>query len=257
MRRDRPSPNHDVRTAPIDLVILHYTGMQSAEVALARLTDPEPISGRYPGPWRDPDAPDDAPLGRVSAHYLVAEDGDVFALVPEERRAWHAGAGVWAGWGALNDRSIGIEIANGGHDFGLPDFAEPQIEAVLALVREITARWGLGPAQVVGHSDVAPERKADPGEKFPWARLAAAGLALWPQAPEPARFAAGVPVAALQRGLAAFGYDVAASERLDGATEAAVRAFQRRFRPARVDGRADAETLAILDDLLRQRGLAL
>ena len=164
----RQSPNFDARTRPIDLVVLHYTGMQNAEIALARLTDPAPVAGRYPGPWQAPNVPEDAPLSRVSAHYVVDEAGKIYSLVPEEHRAWHAGASSWEGEGDVNHRSIGIEIVNGGHDFGLPDFPDAQIHAVISLLGDIFSRWPeLNKTRVVAHSDVAPERKADPGEKFP------------------------------------------------------------------------------------------
>ena len=179
----RPSPNFDARTRPVELVVLHYTGMQSLEIALDRLTDPAPLAGRYPGPWQSAETPADQPLGRVSAHYVVAEDGRVFALVDEASRAWHAGASHWAGEGDVNSRSIGIEIANGGHDFGLPPYPQIQTEAVIGLVGDICARHKLAPHRVVGHCDIAPARKADPGEHFPWARLAAAlrSRTAWPR----------------------------------------------------------------------------
>lgn len=174
---DRPSPNCDERRAKIDLVVLHYTGMQNAEIALRRLTDPAPAAGDYPGPWQAADIDPAAPLGRVSAHYVVDEDGRIYRLVLEDQRAWHAGVSCWEGRTDTNDRSIGVEIVNGGHDFGLPDFPEAQIEAVIALLKDLLMRHGLDPSRVVGHSDVAPGRKLDPGEKFPWAQLAAAGVA--------------------------------------------------------------------------------
>jgi N-acetylmuramoyl-L-alanine amidase len=243
-----PSPNFDVRTRPIDLVVLHYTGMQDGETALKRLTDPAPIAGRYPGPWQEESAAPDAPLTRVSVHYVVEEDGRIFQLVDENDRAWHAGLGSWEGEGDLNSRAIGIEIVNGGHDFGLPDFPGAQIEAVIALLKDILARWALAPARVVAHSDVAPERKADPGEKFPWKRLAEAGVSIWPKsiAPAPARED---PIPILQERLQAFGYNVNASGVVDHDTKVALVAFQRRFRPDNVNGAADPETCAILAGL--------
>lgn len=175
---ERPSPNFDDRGSAVDLIVLHYTGMQNAETALARLTDPAPLAGDYPGPWQAPDIDPATLLARVSAHYVVDEAGQVFRLVAEDKRAWHAGVSSWEGEGDVNARSIGIEIVNGGHDFGLPEFPEAQIAAVIALVRDILTRHGLDASRVVGHSDVAPGRKLDPGEKFPWARLAAAGAAV-------------------------------------------------------------------------------
>jgi N-acetylmuramoyl-L-alanine amidase len=250
---DRPSPNFDTRTRAIDLVVLHYTGMQDDETALARLTDPAPVAGKYPGPWQSDDIAPDAPLPRVSTHYVVDEAGGVFRLVDEEVRAWHAGVSSWRGEGDVNSRAIGIEIVNGGHDFGLPDFPDAQIEAVIALVRDILERRHLKPASVVAHSDIAPERKLDPGEKFPWKRLAAAGVSIWPK-----QMASGVSetdaVIGLQERLARIGYAVQATGAVDPATKAALAAFQRRFRPARIDGAADEETLALVKALAREAG---
>jgi len=249
---ERPSPNFDARTRKVDLVVLHYTGMQDAETALARLTDPAPKAGRYPGPWAPADLPADADLGRVSAHYVVAEDGRVFRLVEETNRAWHAGVANWDGESDVNARSIGIEVVNGGHDFGLPPYTEPQLAALEGLLVDILARHALGPHRVVGHSDVAPARKLDPGEHFPWARLAARGLSLWPLTPTApyGPLAAGPEdVIATQEALAAFGYGLQVTGEVDEATEAVVCAFQRRFRPRRIDGRIDSETAAILADV--------
>jgi len=249
---DAPSPNYDERSRPIDLVVLHYTGMADLDAALARLRDPAPLAGAYPGPWQPADTPPETALGRVSAHYVVAEDGRIFRLVPEERRAWHAGISMWDGEGDVNSRSIGIEIANGGHDFGLPPFAEPQIAAVEDLVADILGRYRLGPHRVVGHSDIAPARKDDPGERFPWARLAAKGLALWPLAVQPEGGIVvehGELVIAAQEALAAIGYAIAATGDVDPDTTAILAAFQRRFRPRLIDGRLDAETAGLLADI--------
>ena len=240
---DRPSPNFDARTRAIDLVVLHYTGMQDGETALQRLTDPAPVAGSYPGPWQDRSAAREAPLARVSAHYVVGEDGAVYRLVPEQSRAWHAGASSWRGEGDVNARAIGIEIVNGGHDFGLPDFPPSQIEALIVLLGDILARHQLKPSQVVAHSDIAPERKMDPGEKFPWKRLADAGVAIWPErrtAPP------GNSIVVLQTQLAGIGYAVNQSGVLDLQTKSALAAFQRRFRPHLIDGAADDETRALL-----------
>ena len=189
-----PSPNWDEREGhPIDLVVLHYTGMASGAGALRRLTDPDPRRGGYldelPPAWRNGD-PNES-LGQVSAHYLVETDGRIFALVPEDKRAWHAGVSSWEGETNINQRSIGIEIVNGGHDWPGPDGALPaytsaQIEAVIALVSEIAARHAIPPERVVGHSDVAPDRKRDPGEHFPWDRLGCGGA--WPCAGTPETF---------------------------------------------------------------------
>jgi N-acetylmuramoyl-L-alanine amidase len=225
--RQRWSPNSDDRPAAcaIDTLILHDTGMPSAAAALDRLCDPAAL---------------------VSAHYLIDEDGDVVQLVPEERRAWHAGVSSWAGRARLNDCSIGIELVNPGHEWGYRPFAEAQYDACIALCRAMLARWPIPPRRVLAHSDVAPARKQDPGELFEWARLAGQGVGLWPQ---PGR-GDPRPVDRLQQELAHFGYGVVPSGRLDDATRLVVMAFQRHFRPARVDGRPDRATLAQLDGVL-------
>lgn len=247
----RPSPNFDARTRPIDLVVLHYTGMQDPEIALARLTDPAPVAGKYPGPWQAPDIDADAPLSRVSAHYVVGEAGEIWSLVPEEHRAWHAGASSWEGEGDVNARSIGVEIVNGGHDFGLPDFPDAQIAALISLLGDIFARWPeLNAKRVIGHSDVAPLRKADPGEKFPWKRLADAGVAIWP-ARVVTQLSGDDPVSDVQQQLALFGYGVKQTGYMDEETKAALIAFQRRFRPTKTDGYADDETRMLLAALAR------
>ncbi len=203
------SPNRNARALPVSMLILHYTGMVSGPAALARLRDPE---------------------AQVSAHYLVEEDGRIFALVPEEERAWHAGVSFWAAERDLNSASIGIEIVNPGHEWGYRDFPERQIEAVAALCSQVLARRAIPPDRILAHSDVAPARKIDPGERFPWARLAAAGVGLMPPSdlpPDPARPAA----RAWQALLDAYGYDVPRSGRFDTATITATGAFQRHFEP--------------------------
>lgn len=235
-----PSPNHGERAggqAP-DMLILHYTGMLSAEAALQRLRDP---------------------ASEVSAHYVVLEGGDIVQLVPEDRRAWHAGAGSWAGEGDLNSCSVGIEIVNPGHDGGLPPFPDRQIEAVIGLSRAIVEHWRIQPDRILAHSDVAPARKIDPGELFPWRRLHEAGLGHWvepaPLTPEirlkPGE--SGEDVAALQSALAHYGYGVAETGVYDPQTELVVAAFQRHFRPERVDGILDASTLVTLQELIATR----
>lgn len=251
-----PSPNHGPRIGgPPDMVILHYTGMPASEGA--------PMAERAIRWLCDP-------RSSVSAHYVVDVDGTVTQLVAESRRAWHAGVSSWRGETDLNSRSVGIEIAHAGHpwdgiypDTGTPiphpgylDFPEPQIVAVERLVRDIVARRAIPPERVLGHSDIAPDRKRDPGEKFPWARLAALGLGL-PVAPAPivagpvlAPGDAGAEVAALQARLAAVGYGLAVSGVYDPATERTVTAFQMHFRPALIDGRADPSTLATLARLV-------
>jgi N-acetylmuramoyl-L-alanine amidase len=233
----RPSPNHDARRADaVDFLVLHYTGMASGPAALDRLCDP---------------------AAKVSAHYLVEEDGRVFQLVDEARRAWHAGV---AGWGAaddLNSRSVGIELVNPGHEFGYRDFPEPQMVALIDLARAILARHPIPAAHVLGHSDIAPARKRDPGERFDWARLAAAGIGLWPaqvarltDRPTLGPGSRGPTVARLRAELAALGYRLASGEAYDRATRDAVAALQRHWRPARVDGIADQATRATLAALL-------
>ncbi len=229
----RWSPNFDARAnncAP-NMVVLHYTGMETAQAALERLQDPE---------------------AKVSAHYLIDEAGRTFALVPEPERAWHAGVACWGGETDINSLSIGIELANTGHEFGYPDFPDAQIGSLLELMAEIFSRWPISPARVVGHSDVAPMRKSDPGEKFPWKRLADAGFAIWV---EPAPLVAGPTlgpgdtgdaVKDLQAALMVAGYGIEADGVYDDKTRAAVTAFQRRQRPQSVDGIADRSTLQTL-----------
>jgi N-acetylmuramoyl-L-alanine amidase len=220
---DTPSPNFDDRDAPVSILVLHYTGMRDAASAIQRLTDPE---------------------AKVSAHYLVAEDGQILRMVDESKRAWHAGRSYWRGLTGLNSHSIGIEIVNPGHEFGYRPFPDAQIDALIPLVADIVKRYRITRGNVVGHSDIAPARKEDPGELFPWSKLAKLRLAL----PRPTKSLmdphwtdAGF-LLALER----FGYDVT-----DGV--AAVRAFQRRFRPELIDGLIDGECRAILLALLLPR----
>ncbi len=232
---EAPSPNFNERLAPPDMIVLHYTGMPTGAEALDRLRDPE---------------------AKVSSHYLVEEDGRVFRLVPEERRAWHAGVSSWKGHTDINGRSVGIEIVNPGHEFGYRPFPERQIEAVIALLADIRSRWDITDGFIVGHSDIAPNRKQDPGELFPWKQLALAGHGLWVE-PDAAP---GLPLAegeegagvfALQAGFTRLGYDCAPSGKFDPDTSAVVRAFQRHWRPEKVDGIADGMTRARLIALLR------
>jgi len=224
--RERWSPNHDARgeppnLPPINTLVLHYTGMRSAEEAIERLCDP---------------------AARVSAHYVVEEDGTIWNLVPELRRAWHAGVSCLEGGHGLNTFSIGIEIVNPGHEWGYRAFPEPQMAAVQALCRTILARHRIPPHRIVGHSDIAPDRKSDPGELFEWPRLARAGIGLWPDPDEADTLARGRPTGVLERttglaNLGQIGYCVSAAN-----TQVAVAAFQRRFRPERWDGLLDGET---------------
>ena len=234
-----PSPNHGERRGfgRPDTLILHYTGMPSAAAAVALLRDP---------------------ASEVSCHYVVEESGRVLQLVAESRRAWHAGVSCWRGERDINSASIGVEICNRGHGGGLPDFPDRQIEAVIALCRDITARWAIRPERVLAHSDVAPGRKRDPGEKFPWRSLAHAGVGHWAEAaapdPRPLYTTAqeGPPVRGLQTLLALYGYELEVNGVYDARTEVVVAAFQRHFRPAQVDGLADARTVEILRRLLAE-----
>lgn len=223
---ESPSPNWDERALPVSMVVLHYTGMQSADAALERLCDPE---------------------AKVSAHYLIEEDGQVHRLVREDRRAWHAGKSFWRGIKDVNSASVGVEIVNPGHEFGYRPFPDAQMEALLPLLAEIVQRWDVPRANVVGHSDIAPARKEDPGELFDWELLAAHRLAIrTPQLTMPSPYENdGAFFLAMER----WGYDIA-----DQA--AAVRAFQRRWRPHIIDGVPDGECSAILFSLLLDRDSA-
>ncbi|WP_425409549.1 N-acetylmuramoyl-L-alanine amidase [Hyphococcus sp.] len=216
---DAPSPNFDERGREADTIILHYTGMRTGKEALDRLCDPQ---------------------AKVSAHYLVEENGDVFRLVDEEKRAWHAGAGSWCGETDINARSIGIEIVNPGHEWGYRDFPETQIAAVIALMKDLRTRHNITPARVLGHSDVAPRRKEDPGEKFPWVRLAAAGLALAPFSGDP-KDGEAVSYDDALGALVEIGYDAK-----PGDHAAALVAFQRRFCPQSLGQGFDPRTKAAL-----------
>ncbi len=232
----RPSPNHGQRVGakPVDILLLHYTGMESEEAALAWLTSRE---------------------SQVSAHYLVGEDGRVVQMVDEANRAWHAGAAFWAGESDINSRSIGVEIANPGHEFGYRSFPHVQIVAVIALCRDILSRHPIPPRRVLAHSDVAPLRKEDPGELFPWGELHAAGIGHWIMpdlivAGPLLEFGdSGPEVASFKQRLRDYGYGLGAESDFDDETAAVVRAFQRHFRPALIDGIADASTIATLDKL--------
>lgn len=236
VRTVTPSPNHDERAVTTDIVLLHYTGMPSTPQAIEWLCNP---------------------VSKVSSHYVVTEDGGIVQLVPEERRAWHAGVSSWEGMNDVNSRSVGIEIGHPGHGGGNPDYPDVQIDAVIALCRELVERHRIRGDRVLGHSDVAPLRKWDPGEKFPWPRLHRAGVGAW-VAPAPADLPgpvlalddSGPEVAQLQAGLRVYGYGIEASGNYDELTAATVTAFQRHFRPARVDGCADPSTVETLRLLL-------
>lgn len=216
---ERPSPNHGPRPpdTPVDMLVLHYTGMRDAEAALARLTDP---------------------AAAVSAHYLIAEDGTVVRLVPEDRRAWHAGVASWRGATDVNGRSLGIELVNPGHEHGYRAFPGPQMAALAELAATILDRHPIPARNVVGHSDVAPDRKEDPGELFDWAGLAEAGVGLWPK-----RLPVSASVETIPQMLSQYGYD------LD--RPGVMAAFQRHFRPRLIDGATDEECARILAALLQ------
>ncbi|MEL6955459.1 MAG: N-acetylmuramoyl-L-alanine amidase [Pseudomonadota bacterium] len=236
-----PSPNFNERKHPLDMLVLHYTGMETGAAAEARLKDPS---------------------AEVSAHYLVREDGVIVQMVAQDSRAWHAGVAAWQGESDLNSRSIGIEIVNGGHDFpladgSLPPYPDVQIAAVISLCKAILARHNICQTRVVGHSDIAPDRKADPGEHFPWQKLSEHGIGIWPtQAPDMAGRVArgkglergdrGEPVERMQAMLLSIGYDLSVTAEYDAQTEAVVRAFQRRWRPEQVTGQADLACLGAI-----------
>lgn len=236
--KSTPSPNFDERTLPISMLVLHYTGMETGLAALERLCDAE---------------------AKVSAHYLIEEDGQIFRLVAEDKRAWHAGVSEWQGETNINSASIGIEIVNGGHDWPdkdgeLPAYPETQIDAVIALCKDIMERYG--ELTVLGHSDIAPMRKIDPGEHFPWQELAEAGIGHWPDTTTDDRrilFEAETRdrgVAILQRGLAHIGYGARVTGVMDELTVKIVEAVQRRYRSDQVNGKVDIQTLEISKALI-------
>ncbi|KCZ64932.1 peptidoglycan recognition protein family protein [Hyphomonas atlantica] len=230
------SPNFNERKHPLDMLVLHYTGMATGEDALERMCDSK---------------------AEVSAHYMVWEDGRITQLVEEDKRAWHAGVASWQGQQDLNSRSIGIEIVNGGHDFrapdgGLPPYPRPQIHAVLDLVHDILGRHAIPATRILGHSDIAPLRKQDPGEHFPWERLARAGISLWPDFDGTTkevigkgleRGASGSSVWRLQTMLSEIGYGFDVTDIYGETCENVVTAFQRRWLPEQVTGQADLTTL--------------
>ena len=209
-----PSPNFDARKsdANVDMLVLHYTGMRDGHVALERLRDP---------------------VTKASAHYMIEEEGTVYALVDEELRAWHAGVSCWAGKRDINGCSIGIELVNPGHEFGYRPFPAKQRDALVVLAEDIVRRHAIPAHRVLGHSDVAPARKQDPGEFFDWAGLARVGIGLWPAQ------ASGGPV------LEEFGYDVTGAGQTACAT-----AFQRHWRPSKIDGFMDDDCIRLLAGLL-------
>lgn len=227
--QQNPSPNQGPRPegVPIDMLILHYTDTVDAAAALDILLDP---------------------ARKVSAHYLVEEDGMIHSLVPESQRAWHAGVSAWGSATDINDRSIGIEIVNPGHSNGYRPFPEVQMLALITLVEQIMQRHQISPIRILAHSDVAPQRKKDPGELFDWPRLAAKGLAVWPHNVKRRTHLSSLKE--IQAKLAKFGYAVPQSGVLDEETRLVITAFQRHFRPRLLSGIPDEESEAILDALL-------
>lgn len=228
---ERFSPNHDARPPGqlIDILLLHYTGMRGADAALDRLCDPS---------------------AKVSAHYLVDEDGETYLLVRESRRAWHAGVAAWAGARDINARSVGIELVNPGHEWGYRPFPRAQMQALGELAVGILRRHPVPPCRVLAHADVAPARRQDPGELFDWAWLAARGIGLWPGERAELRGKPG-DMAMLTGRLNRYGYG-----QDDATPSVLLSAFQRHFRPSLIDGQPDAECLAIAEELLQQAGLA-
>ena len=221
----QPSPNFNDRPAgiEIDMLVLHYTGMRTANEALDRMCDP---------------------VAEVSAHYMIDEDGQVYQLVGEEKRAWHAGVSSWRGNSNINDRSIGIELANPGHEFGYRAFPAVQFNMLVKLAKEILVRNSIPTRNTVGHSDIAPARKQDPGELFDWAQLASHGIGLWPTTILPQNTNEDY-FSDFGLALQTYGYDIT-----DLTTT--TRAFQRHFRPSLCNGQDDSETRKTLQALLRK-----
>ncbi len=235
----QPSPNFNDRKHPVDMLVLHYTGMETGQEALDRMCDAR---------------------AEVSAHYMIWEDGRIVQLVGEDKRAWHAGVSSWQGDSDLNSRSIGIEIVNGGHDWPLaggvlPPYPEAQIAALIEVCSGILSRWDIRPSRIVGHSDIAPARKADPGEHFPWQRLAEAEIGIWPQSaagdltdPDnaPGSDDQAMSASTVQGILAEIGYEIERTGAFDDATEAVIRAFQRRWVQDQITGQLDPRTREML-----------
>lgn len=224
---DHPSPNADERPegSAVNCLVLHYTGMKTADEALARLCDPD---------------------AKVSAHYFIDGDGRMLRLVDEKLRAWHAGVSYWQGRERLNDGSIGIEIVNPGHEWGYVPFTEAQYRSLEWLCPRIMKRWSIPAERVLAHSDIAPDRKEDPGELFDWPRLAASGIGIWPEDGAGTPRSEAEAIAQLHQ----IGYSLPKQGDRQASTRRVVAGFQRRFRPEKVDGVLDRQTLARLDGLL-------
>lgn len=223
-----PSPNFDTRKHPVSMIVLHYTGMQTGQAALDRMCDP---------------------AAKVSAHYMVEEDGRVFQLVDERHRAWHAGVGYWRGQTDINSASVGIEIVNGGHDSGLPSFPHTQIGTVIELCQKMIRRYCLGPWNIVGHSDIAPGRKQDPGQRFPWKHLAEAGIGIWPVLKPGRQGRRYLDKETFRDNLVRIGY-----RQPQGRAEFSetVMAMQTRFRPGHITGYLDEATGAVAAQLAKR-----
>jgi len=230
--RERPSPNHGPRAEgmTIDMLLLHYTGMRSADEALERLCDL---------------------ASEVSAHYLIDETGVIYRLVDEDRRAWHAGRAVWVGESDINGCAIGIEIVNPGHEFGYRAFPEPQMRALEALCLAILSRHPIPARRVLGHSDVAPDRKEDPGELFDWPALARAGIGLWPPVEDPPTLYEAPAIEEIQRNLTRIGYAVEPTGIMNAESRSALLAFQRHWLPERMTGARDPHTAWRLEQVLK------
>ena len=232
-----PSPNFETRKNGLtpSILVMHYTGMSSAKKAIQWLSDPK---------------------SKVSAHYVIDEEGTITQLVSEKRRAWHAGKSIWCGQTDINSTSIGIEIQNPGHEDGYEDYSDKQMKAVLDLSRDIVSRHRIKPTHVLAHSDIAPDRKIDPGEKFNWRWLHDNGIGHWvppmPVSTNDPGYEQGhmcAEIAATQKALARYGYGIDATGTADEKTMNVVRAFQLHFRPDRVDGRIDKSTIKTLECL--------
>jgi len=235
---ERPSPNTGPRNevdgnCGVRHLIIHYTGMETCRQALDRLCDQN---------------------AKVSAHYLIAENGDAYQLVSEDMRAWHAGVSYWRGVRDINSTSIGIEMVNPGHEWGYRPFPEPQLATFISLAQDILGRHGIAPENILGHSDIAPGRKTDPGELFPWERMAAAGIGRWPKMVSTSNVEPDQKEAETM--LSQIGYAVPASQELGADILSAdtgwpdlIGAFQRRYRQNRVDGDLDPETFNIIKEV--------
>lgn len=234
-----PSPNHDARACAISHIILHYTDMENADAALARLSDAQ---------------------AKVSAHYFIHRNGQIMQLVEDSRRAWHAGVSYWRGETDINSASLGIELDHAGHDAAgqMAPFAQPQMDALYALLAMLVERHALDPRHIWGHSDIAAGRKIDPGEAFDWRALAQAGFGLWlddvkiENVPPIALGSTDKAVQPLQKALAAFGYQITADGVFGEATQKTIKAFQRHFRPTKINGIADAETQTLVYAYVRE-----